>query len=40
MATKDDNVEAARLHYQNRKNNRPKQTWDEDLRVWIKEDNK
>jgi hypothetical protein len=36
MSKKDDNVEAARKHYEDRKNGRPKQTWNEQKKEWEK----
>ena len=36
MITKDDRIAEAKEHYKARRDNRPKQVWDKDRRVWVK----
>lgn len=34
--SKENNLEKAREHYETRADRRPKQTWDDEKKVWVK----
>lgn len=36
MSTRDENLDKAREHYETRSDRRPKQTWDENTKRWVK----